>query len=352
MLSNHRADVYGLSEAELAEVCLDAGLPAFRARQVFEWAQGRAVTEWAEMKNIGAADRDALAARLALKPPEPVRESAAPDGTRKFLFRLEDGETIETVLMDYHKDRSRSRATVCLSVQAGCAVGCPFCATGRMGFRRDLSAGEITGQLLALTARMRRLDADFHVSNAVFMGMGEPFYNMTPFLKAARLLNEARGQNIGMRRMTVSTSGVVPGILRLAAENTQIGLAVSLHAGTDELRDKIVPLNRKYPLAALMAACGEYVRLTGRRVTFEIALTRENTTETQARAVAALLRGMPAHVNLIPINAVAGSTAERPSPAKAAAFRQELARRGLTVTVREEKGGDIEAACGQLQAGF
>jgi 23S rRNA (adenine2503-C2)-methyltransferase len=343
--------MYGMGVPELTAVCAEAGLPPYRGRQLFEWAQRRVIARWADMSNISGADREKLSGLLSLNLPVLLRERVSADGTRKFLFRLADGETIETVLMDYRKDRSRSRATVCLSVQAGCPVGCPFCATGRMGFRRNLSAGEITGQALAVTARMRSADTGFRVSNLVFMGMGEPFYNMDAFLQAARILNDARGQSIGARRMTVSTAGVVPGILRLAAEAPQIGLAVSLHAGTDELRNAIVPLNRKHPLAELTEACREYARRAGRRITFEIALTRESATDEQARAVAALLRRMPAHINLIPVNAVAGSAARRPAAARVAAFRRVLAERGLAVTVREEKGRDIEAACGQLRAG-
>ncbi|MDR1320733.1 MAG: 23S rRNA (adenine(2503)-C(2))-methyltransferase RlmN [Gracilibacteraceae bacterium] len=351
-MSGNHMDVCGLSEAELTAVCLESGMPAYRGRQVFEWVQRLGAADWADMKNISRADREKLAGRLTLRLPAPERVRVSRDGTRKFLFRLADGETIESVLMDYRGDRSRDHATVCLSAQVGCAVGCRFCATGRMGFRRDLSAGEITGQLLAVTAYMRRADAGFRATNLVFMGMGEPFYNMDSFLQAARILNEERGQNIGARRMTVSTAGVVPGILRLAEAAPQMGLAVSLHAGTDDLRDALVPLNRKYPLAVLTDACREYARRTGRRLTFEIALTRESATEAQARALAALLRGMPAHINLIPVNPVAGSAAERPTAARAAAFRRALTERGLTATVRAEKGADIEAACGQLRQEF
>ncbi|MDR1604983.1 MAG: 23S rRNA (adenine(2503)-C(2))-methyltransferase RlmN [Gracilibacteraceae bacterium] len=342
-------DICGLSLSELTALCTEAGLAPYRSRQLFEWVQRRAGAGWAEAGNISGADKARLAEGLSWGLPVPLEERVSADGTRKFLFQLADGETIETVLLDYRKDRSRSHATLCLSVQVGCALGCPFCATGRAGWRRNLSPGEITGQLLAVTARMRRENASFHVGNLVFMGMGEPFYNMNAFLQAVRILNDARGQNIGARRMTVSTAGVVPGILRLAAEAPQIGLAVSLHAGTDELRDVLVPLNRRYPLARLMEACREYVLRTGRRITFEMALTEESATETQARAVAALLRGLPAHVNLIPVNIVAGSAARRPTGARVAAFRRLLTERGLAVTIREERGADIEAACGQLR---
>ncbi|MDR0434568.1 MAG: 23S rRNA (adenine(2503)-C(2))-methyltransferase RlmN [Gracilibacteraceae bacterium] len=345
-------DIYGLSAAELTDVSLEAGLPSYRGRQAFEWVQRRAAADWAEMKNISRADREKLAGRLTLEPPVLLQVKVSKDGTRKFLFKLADGEKIESVLMDYRRDGSRDRATVCLSVQVGCPIGCPFCATGRMGFRRDLTAGEIVGQLLAVTAYARRADAGFRATNLVFMGMGEPFYNMDSFLRAARILNSERGQNIGARRMTVSTAGVVPGILRLAAEAPQMGLAVSLHAGTDELRDVIVPLNRKYPLAVLMEACREYVRRAGRRLTFEIAMTKESATAAQARALAVLLRGIPAHINLIPVNPVPGSGAERPAAERAAAFQRALTERGLAVTVREEKGVDIEAACGQLRQEF
>lgn len=342
-------ELRGCSDDELIKICQEIGLKRFRAIQLFQWVQQKAVRTWEEMKNIGERDRQTLRSRLSLYPLEKVREQRSKDGTRKYLFRLEDGETIECVLMDYARTRSRDRHTVCVSTQVGCAVGCAFCATGLEGFRRNLSVGEIVGQVLDITHFIRQEDPDFQVTNIVFMGMGEPLLNYDQVLQAIQLLNQAQGLNIGMRRMTISTCGVVPQIIQLAKDNPQVGLAVSLHAAQDEVRNKLIPMNRRYPLAQLMEACQEYTQITHRRITFEVALTVENAKREEAEALAKLLKGQFGHVNLIPVNPVVGTGMERPNPELMRRFAQVLEDAGISVSSREERGADIDAACGQLR---
>ena len=337
------------SEDELIEICQENGLKRFRAIQLFQWVQQKAVRTWEEMKNIGDNDRQTLRSRMSLYPLEKVREQRSKDGTRKYLFRFDDGETIECVLMDYARTKSRDRHTVCVSTQVGCAVGCAFCATGLEGFRRNLSVGEIVGQVLEITHYVRQEDPDFQVTNLVFMGMGEPLLNYDRVLQAILLLNHGQGLNIGMRRMTISTCGVAPQIIQLAKDNPQVGLAVSLHAAKDEVRDQLIPMNRRYPLTELMEACQEYTRITHRRITFEVALTANNAKREEAEAIARLLKGQFGHVNLIPVNPVAGTGMERPNPELMRRFAQVLEEAGISVSSREERGADIDAACGQLR---
>jgi len=342
-------ELRGCSEDELIEICKGIGLKRFRAIQLFQWVQQKTVRTWEEIKNIGDCDRQTLRSHMSLYPLEKVREQRSKDGTRKYLFRLEDGETIECVLMDYARTNSRDRHTVCVSTQVGCAVGCAFCATGLEGFRRNLSVGEIVGQVLDITHYVRQEDPDFQVTNLVFMGMGEPLLNYDRVLRAIQLLNHAQGLKIGMRRMTISTSGVVPQIIQLAKDNPQVGLAVSLHAAQDDVRNQLIPMNRRYPLTQLMEACQEYTQITHRRITFEVALTAENSKQEDAEAFVRLLKGQFVHVNLIPVNPVEGTGMERPSPELMRRFAQVLEDAGISVSSREERGADIDAACGQLR---
>ncbi len=342
-------ELRGCSEDELIEICKEISLKRFRASQLFQWVQQKAVRTWEEMKNIGGRDRQTLCSRLSFYPLEKVREQRSKDGTRKYLFRLNDGETIECVLMDYARTGSRDRHTVCVSTQVGCAVGCAFCATGLEGFRRNLSVAEIVGQVLDITYYVRREDPDFLVTNIVFMGMGEPLLNYDQVLQAILLLNHRQGQNIGMRRMTISTCGVVPRIIQLAKDNPQVGLAVSLHTARDEVRNDLIPMNRRYPLGRLMAACREYTQITHRRITFEVALTAGNVKQEEAEALARLLKGQFGHVNLIPVNPVAGTGMERPDPELMRRFARVLEDAGISVSSREERGAEIDAACGQLR---
>ncbi|WP_006716564.1 23S rRNA (adenine(2503)-C(2))-methyltransferase RlmN [Desulfitobacterium metallireducens] len=344
-----RSDIRGLTEAELILACQEIGVPKFRGRQLFHWIQQKAVQNWDEIKNIGKADLIKIQERLILVPLLQLKEQVSQDETRKFLFELADGQSIECVLMDYDRVKSRNRRTVCVSTQVGCPVGCAFCATGLGGWQRNLSSGEIVGQILDITHAMRQEDPDFQVTNVVFMGMGEPLLNYDEVLKGIQILNQEAGQNIGMRRMTISTSGVAPKIRQLAQDNPQVGLAVSLHSANNEIRNDLIPINRRYPLEELMKACQEYTERTNRRITFEVALIAGQATHKAAEEVAQLLQGQLAHVNLIPVNPVVETGMARPDGAEIQGFARVLEQRGIPVSLREEKGTDIDAACGQLR---
>lgn len=344
-----RSDIRGLTEAELILACQEIGVPKFRGRQLFHWIQQKAVQNWEEIKNIGKTDLMKIQERLMLESLHQLKEQVSQDGTRKFLFELADGERIECVLMDYDRVKSRNRRTVCVSTQVGCPVGCTFCATGLGGWQRNLSSGEIVGQILDITHVMRQEDPDFQVTNVVFMGMGEPLLNYDEVLKGIEILNQEVGQNIGMRRMTISTSGVAPKIRQLAMDNPQVGLAVSLHSANNEIRNDLIPINRRYPLEELMKSCHEYTERTNRRITFEVALIAGQATHKAAEEVAQLLQGQLAHVNLIPVNPVVETGMARPDAEEIQGFARILEQRGIPVSLREEKGTDIDAACGQLR---
>ena len=341
-------DIRSWSEEKLILLCREHGLPDFRGRQIFAGVHRHGARSWEEIPSLSADARGKLAGILMFEPARLMREWHSRDGTVKYLFGLADGESVETVLVP---DFAASRRTLCVSTQVGCPVGCAFCATGQEGFRRNLAAGEIVGQVLEVVRAGKECEArdGFKISNVVFMGMGEPFLNMAMFLDAVNLLHAEGGLNIGMRRMTVSTCGVVPGILELAEKNDQMGLAVSLHSGFDEVRDRLVPMNRKYPLAVLMEACRVYGAKTRRRITFEMVLSEETCTEEEAYALIRLLRGLIAHVNLIPVNPAGDCGLRRPGRERVARFKGILERACVPVSVREEKGVDIEAACGQLR---
>jgi len=263
--------------------------------------------------------------------------------TSKVLFRLPDGQLIETVLMKYKK-----RRTLCISTQAGCAMGCVFCATGQMGFFRNLSAGEIVAQVMYFARHLAQFEE--RVTNVVFMGMGEPLHNYDNTLGAVDKLTDPTGFNLGARKITISTVGLVPAIRRYADEQRQTALAVSLHAATDAERDRLIPVNKKWPIAELIEACHYYINQTGRRLTFEWALINEqNDTREQAQALGQLLRGMLCHVNLIPLNPTPGFGGGPSVRNRVEDFQQELARYGVSSTVRVRRGIDIKAGCGQLR---
>jgi 23S rRNA (adenine2503-C2)-methyltransferase len=325
--------------AELVEL----GQPAYRSRQVYEALTRGLATDFADVTTLPLALRGELAKRLSPVSLTEVDTRAAPRGAaRKTLFLAADGEPVEAVLM-----LVAGRATVCVSTQVGCAVGCGFCASGRLGLRRDLTAEEMVDQVLHF-ARVLRDEGGRRVTNVVFMGMGEPFHNYDQTLRACRLLNDPEGFGLAARGISVSTVGVVPGIDRFAAEPLQLNLAVSLHAATDELRDRLVPLNRQYPLDAVFAACRRYVEATRRKLLFEYVVLRGvNDTPAQAAALAQRLRRPLYHLNLIAYNETGGEFS-RPAPGEMEALQRKLERAGLSVTVRHSPGGDIEAACGQL----
>jgi 23S rRNA (adenine2503-C2)-methyltransferase len=284
--------------------------------------------------------------RFSLDRPTAVADTASGDGqTRKFLLRLEDGETIETVLMDY-----TGRSTACVSTQAGCAMGCVFCATGQMGFVRHLRAGEIVAQVLHVQRALRSAGCP-GLRNLVLMGMGEPLHNYDAVMRALEILTDSRGIAITPRRVTISTVGVIPGILRMAEEKRPFNLAVSLHSADAAERAALVPVGRRWPLDDLIGACREYGAKTGRRIFFEWTLiTGANDSPAHAGQLAALLAGMPAHVNLIPLNPTSGFDGTASTGADACAFQRVLRERGLPSTVRQRRGIDVAAGCGQLRS--
>ncbi|MHB8376691.1 MAG: 23S rRNA (adenine(2503)-C(2))-methyltransferase RlmN [Dehalococcoidia bacterium] len=343
--------IYDLSQAELEERIEALGEPRYRARQVREWAYRRLVQSYDEMSNVPAALRGRLAQALPFPEMRVVTELRSDDGlTRKRLIRLGDGKLIESVLMLYDpRGDSRGRATVCVSSQAGCAMGCVFCATGQGGFERNLTAGEILAQVMGF-AREQADTGGQSLTNVVFMGMGEPLANWRAVWRAVETLNAPDGLGMAARHITISTVGLIPGIRRLADEPLQVGLAVSLHAPDEALRERLIPTAHRYPLPEILAACREYIAKTGRRVTFEYCLMAGmNDAPEQARALAGVLHGMLCHVNIIPVNPTPDDRIRRPSRARTLAFQRELAARGVACTVRVEKGIEISAACGQLR---
>ncbi len=348
--------IYDLTYEMLEEELTAWGEPRYRARQVWEWLYKKYATDFSQMSNLPRALRERLDATFTLTPLTPVVEEVSRDRwTRKSLLALPDGQTVELVLMLYEK-----RRTLCISSQVGCGMGCPFCATGLSGFSRNLSPGEIVAQVLHYARWLADPTAGgedaapvprpTRVTNVVFMGMGEPMANYDRVWQAIRILVDKRGFNLGARHITVSTVGIVPGILRMAEEPLQVTLAISLHAPEDELRNHLVPINRTYPIPVLMDAVRTYIRRTKRRVTFEYALMRDiNDRPEHARALARLLKGMLVHVNLIPINPVKGSPYQ-PTPRKdTVRFARTLEAAGIPVTVRLRRGIDINAGCGQLR---
>jgi 23S rRNA (adenine2503-C2)-methyltransferase len=340
------ADILSLSYPALQAQLAIWGEPSFRARQLWRWLYVHLAEDFAEMTNLPRALRERLGQFYRLSPLTLVEEAVSADRfTRKVLFRLPDGETVESVWMEYDQ-----RQTVCVSSQVGCALGCTFCATGQGGFVRDLSPAEIVDQVLYFARRSQRGASQREASNVVLMGMGEPLLNYDAVWQAIETWNDHQGFNLGARRITISTAGYVPGIRRLAQESLQVGLAVSLHAAEDGLRDQLVPLNRRYPLAELLAACREYVAQSGRRITIEVTLIEGlNDSPDQARQLARLLRGLDCHVNLIALNPSPGID-YRPSPRhRVRAFQHALVEQQVAATVRLRRGVDIQAGCGQLR---
>ena len=332
--------IHGLSRLELDEACKALGLPSYRAGQIWTWLYGQRVSDWAEMKNLPATLREVLACKFDIVSVLNQKLEGPPKGTRKILVGLRDGECVEEVLIP-----AGDRRTVCVSSQVGCRFACVFCASGKGGYVRNLDAGEMVGQVL-----LAWKEYGDRPSNIVFMGMGEPFDNTDAVLKAIRILNDPDGINIGARHMTVSTSGVIPGIERLAGEGIQVELSVSLHAPDDALRSRLMPVNRKYPLTELLVACRRYVAATKRIITFEYTLIRGvNDSRPQALALAKLLRPVSGRVNLIPLSPVEGFEGQAPTAGTAEMFIEVLGKAGINATTRLSKGTTIDAACGQLR---
>jgi len=334
-------DFSALERPELEQTAVNLGLPAYRGRQVFQWIHQRGVSSFAEMTSLPADLRADLSARAAIPEPGVGTRQVSTDGTIKFLLQLGDGRRIEAV---YIPDTPAQ--TFCISTQVGCAMACGFCLTGKMGLLRHLTAAEIVGQVRVL-ARETGLAAS--AFNLVLMGMGEPLHNYDATMKALRILTDSQGLAVPARRITLSTVGVLPGLQRLAEEPIMPNLAVSLHATTDELRDRLAPINRKYKLKDLMDACRAFPLRRRGRITFEyVLLDQVNDTPDDARRLVRLLNGIQAKVNLLPLNEAEGIPFTRPSDERVNQFASILAERGVTVSVRRSRGRDIRAACGQL----
>ena len=331
-------DIKSMTQQELSLFFKELGEPAFRAKQVFTWLHRGAVS-FEDMTNLSKPLREKLAAQCFITAPVVARKQESRlDGTIKYLWELSDGNCIETVLMQYHHGN-----TVCISSQVGCRMGCAFCASTIAGKVRDLRPSEMLDQVL-----FTQLDSGRTVSNIVLMGIGEPLDNMANVLRFLELVNHPDGMNIGMRHISLSTCGVVPGIDALAEQQLQLTLSVSLHAPDSETRSRIMPVNRAYDVELLFDACHRYFEKTGRRISFEYAMIDGvNDNDWQADLIAKKLRGMPGHVNLIPLNDVVESP-YKPSR-RVAAFQKRLESHGITATVRRSLGGDIDASCGQLR---
>lgn len=350
--------IYDLSFPELTSLLAEWGEPAYRARQIWQGLYRNFWNTPKEFSILPAALRQKLAESLEFNLLVPVTTLQSSDGeTVKTLFLLQDGRAIETVLMKYdpsvtlqqsQRGGSRqSRRTLCVSTQVGCAMGCVFCATGQMGFKRHLSSGEIVAQLMYY-ARLLHAQGEV-ITNVVVMGMGEPFHNYDNTMAAIDRLNDPDGYNFGARRFTISTIGLVPAIRRFAAEKRQVNLAISLHAADDALRASMLPVNKRYPIDELLEACRDYIAATRRRITFEWALVNGvNDTPEQARLLASKLKGLLCHVNAIPLNPTEGYSGKATTRQRANEFKEILTRCGVPCTIRLRRGMDILAGCGQL----
>ena len=336
-----RIDLAELERGEMETALAELGVPGFHGRQIFHWIYGRGVTDFAKMTDLSQTLRNALTDAFTIGTPALETTQTSSDGTTKFLIRLADGRHVESV---YIPDTPAQ--TFCISTQVGCAMGCAFCLTGKMGLVRNLSAGEIAAQVRLLVDQTGLRGRAF---NIVLMGMGEPLHNYDATMKALRILADPAGLAVPPKRVTLSTVGVLPGLDKLAAEPLMPNLAISLHATTTEQRDRLVPVNRKYTLEDLIEACKRFPVAKRRRITFEyVLLDRVNDTPEDARRLVRLLDGVKAKVNLLPLNEAPGIPFSRPSDERVNAFAKILADRGLVVSVRRSRGRDIRAACGQL----
>ncbi len=349
-----------LTGSQIQELVTTLGEPNYRARQLQHWVyQGLAIS-FDEMADLPRHFRQRLAQQTRLHSLTPMHEVKGQDGTVKMLFAPADNRTIESTLMPYPNSEGRPRYTVCLSTQVGCPVGCPFCATGQQGFERNLTPGEIIDQVLYFAHRLREQDNYAknnpvppldRITNLVFMGMGEPLANYDNLWQAIETLNSPQSFGLGARHMVVSTSGLVPQIERLSKSKLQIGLAISLHASDNVLRNKLVPINKQYPLEQLIATCRDYCETAGRRLSFEYILFQDiNDSIQQARSLARLLTGLSCHVNLIPANGTTDQRFRPPARSTILAFQRELKRLNITCTLRQGRGLDIDAGCGQLRS--
>ena len=329
---------YNLDELKQELVNLEE--KPFRAEQIFKWLYQDKVKSFDEMTNISLDLREKLKENYTMCNFNILKKQVSKDGTIKYLFDVLDGNAIETVLMSYHHGYS-----ICVSSQIGCKMGCKFCASTGINFIRNLSSGEIVEQILAVEQ-----DTKVRISNVVFMGIGEPLDNYDNVINAIHILNNQKGLNIGARHISISNSGLVPKIYKLAEENIPCTLSISLHATTNEKRSKMMPVNDAYPIEELIKACKSYIEKTNRRISFEYALAKENNDNLEdAKGLVKLLKGMLCHVNLIPINKIENGSFTKSSNEHIIEFRDYLNEHGIVATIRRELGSDIEAACGQLR---
>ncbi len=325
---------------DLKELFLEMNEKPFRAEQVFKWIYEDNVSSFSEMTNLSKELREKLDNEFTINNFNIIKKLESKDGTKKYLFDILDGNAIETVLMEYKHGFS-----ICVSSQVGCKMGCKFCASTGIPFVRSLSAGEITEQILAV-----QRDTGIKISNIVFMGIGEPLDNYDNVIKAIRIINNPKGLNIGARHISVSTSGLVPKIYKLAEENIQCTLSISLHSADNIKRSEMMPVNNAYNIQELIKACKDYIKITNRRVSFEYALAKENNDNLDdAKKLANLLKGMLCHVNLIPINKIDNGKYNKSTNENIIKFRDYLNDKGIVATIRRELGSDIDAACGQLR---
>ena len=325
---------------DLKEELANIGEKSYRAEQIFKWLYQDKVKSFDEMTNLSLDLREKLKENYTICNYNVLKKLESSDGTKKYLFDVLDGNAIESVLMEYHYGKS-----ICVSSQIGCKMGCKFCASTGIPFIRNLSAGEIVEQVLAVEQ-----DTCEQISNVVFMGIGEPLDNYDNVIKAIRILNNPKGLNIGARHISVSTSGLVPRIYDLANENIQCTLSISLHASNDQKRSAMMPVNNRYNIAELMKACKDYIAITNKRISFEYALAKDNNDNLEdAKELVGLLKGMLCHVNLIPINKIENGKFTKSTNENIIKFRDYLNDKGIVATIRRELGSDIDAACGQLR---
>ena len=325
---------------DLKEELKEIGEKPFRAEQIYKWIYEEEINDFDKMTNLSLGLREKLKELYEIKEFNILKKQVASDGTKKYLFDVLDGNAIETVLMQYHHGYS-----ICVSSQVGCKMGCKFCASTGIPFGRNLTSGEIVEQIMAVQRY-----TGIRISNVVFMGIGEPLDNYDNVVRAIHIINHPKGLNIGARHISVSTSGLVPNIYKLAEENIQCTLSISLHATTNEQRNAMMPVNKTYPIEELLQACRDYIEKTHRRISFEYALAKENNDNLEdAKRLVKLLKGMLCHVNLIPINKIENGQYTKSTNENIMKFRDYLNDHGIVATIRRELGSDIDAACGQLR---
>ncbi|MFC1632257.1 23S rRNA (adenine(2503)-C(2))-methyltransferase RlmN [Candidatus Omnitrophota bacterium] len=335
----NKTDIKNLNLAELKKALADIRQLPYRAQQIFVWLYQKGADNFNQMSDIPEALKDKLRQDYVIGAIELAEHLQSSDGTEKFLFKLSKGNFIETVLI--HAQR---RKTVCLSTQLGCKFACSFCASGLKGFIRNLKPSEITNQILFLQHNLKR-----KITNYVFMGMGEPLDNYNNLVKALRIMNDAQGLGIGARRITISTCGIIPGIEKLKTLGLQVNLSVSLHAANNKLRDTLIPINKRYPLEELIKACEGFINQTGRMITLEyVLISNKNDSQQDASELAAIAGRLKAKVNLIPYSQISNLNLETSQRKIIGQFMKKLMQQGINVTLRESKGSDIQASCGQL----